>query len=42
MTLEEAEILAEALRKHKTWLGWAGRDGKKSFQFTNEENNGWL
>jgi adenine-specific DNA-methyltransferase len=32
LTLEEAENLAEALRKHEPWLEWAGKQEKKSFE----------
>ena len=32
LTLEEAEILAEALRKQEPWLEWAGKQEKKGFE----------
>jgi adenine-specific DNA-methyltransferase len=32
LTFEEAELLAEALRKHEPWLEWAGKQEKKSFE----------
>lgn len=32
MTLEEAELLAEALRKQEPWLEWAGKQEKKGFE----------
>jgi adenine-specific DNA-methyltransferase len=32
LTLEEAELLAEALRKQEPWLEWAGKQEKKGFE----------
>jgi adenine-specific DNA-methyltransferase len=32
LTLEEAELLAEAFRKHEPWLEWAGKQEKKGFE----------
>jgi adenine-specific DNA-methyltransferase len=32
LTLEEAELLAEALRKDEPWLEWAGKQEKKGFE----------
>jgi adenine-specific DNA-methyltransferase len=32
LTLEEAEVFAEALRKQEPWLEWAGKQEKKGFE----------
>jgi adenine-specific DNA-methyltransferase len=32
LTLEEADLLAEALRKQEPWLEWAGKQEKKGFE----------
>jgi adenine-specific DNA-methyltransferase len=32
LTLEEAELIGEALRKHEPWLEWAGKQEKKYFE----------
>jgi adenine-specific DNA-methyltransferase len=32
LTVEEAELLAEALRKQEPWLEWAGKQEKKGFE----------
>jgi adenine-specific DNA-methyltransferase len=32
LTVEEAELLADALRKQEPWLEWAGKQEKKGFE----------